>query len=84
MKRIPKSVGAFAAKTHFSALLERVAHGEVIEITRRGEPVAELRPVSKTTSTDRAAAIKELREFSRRHKLGAGLSVRKLIEEGRR
>ena len=38
-------VGAFEAKTHLSALLERVATGESFRITKRGRPVADLRPI---------------------------------------
>ena len=34
----PASVGTFEAKTHLSALLERVAKGETITITRNGVP----------------------------------------------
>jgi prevent-host-death family protein len=39
-----KSVGVHEAKTHFSKLLERVAAGEEIAITRRGQEVARLVP----------------------------------------
>jgi len=39
-----KSVGVHEAKTHLSRLLERVATGEEITITRRGEEVARLVP----------------------------------------
>jgi prevent-host-death family protein len=39
-----KSVGVHEAKTHLSKLLERVATGEEITITRRGEEVARLVP----------------------------------------
>ena len=39
-----KSVGVHEAKTHLSRLLERVAAGEEICITRRGEEVARLMP----------------------------------------
>jgi prevent-host-death family protein len=38
------SVGAFDAKTHLSQLLDRVEHGEEIEITRRGRAIARLVP----------------------------------------
>jgi prevent-host-death family protein len=41
----PKRVGAFQAKTHLSAILERVGRGQVYVITKRGRPVAELRPI---------------------------------------
>jgi prevent-host-death family protein len=39
-------IGAFEAKTHLSELLEKVRHGRTFFITKRGHPVAELRPVS--------------------------------------
>lgn len=42
-----KDIGAFEAKTHLSALLEKVEHGQVFRITRRGRPVAELRPLAR-------------------------------------
>lgn len=40
-----KSVGVHEAKTNLSRLLERVAAGEEIVITRRGESVARLAPI---------------------------------------
>jgi len=39
-----KEVGAFEAKTHLSRLLDEVAGGETIYITKHGKQVAELRP----------------------------------------
>ena len=39
-------IGAFEAKTRLSELLEQVSKGRVFRITRRGKPVAELRPIS--------------------------------------
>lgn len=39
-----KEVGAFEAKTHLSRLLDEVADGETIYITKHGKLVAELRP----------------------------------------
>ncbi len=39
-----KEVGAFEAKTHLSRLLDEVAGGETIYITKHGKRVAELRP----------------------------------------
>ena len=41
----PEDIGAFEAKTRLSELLEKVGRGHVYRITRRGKPVAELRPV---------------------------------------
>jgi len=42
-----QEVGSFEAKTHLSALLERVAQGESFTITKRGLPIAELRPITR-------------------------------------
>ena len=44
-----EAVGAFSAKTHLSALLDRVAKGERITITRRGIPAAMLVPIKDAT-----------------------------------
>jgi prevent-host-death family protein len=38
-------IGAFEAKTHLSEVLERVHRGQVYHISKRGHPVAELRPL---------------------------------------
>lgn len=41
-----KKTGIFEAKTHFSELVQRVhEEGVTYCITKRGEPVAELRPI---------------------------------------
>jgi prevent-host-death family protein len=45
-----KSVGVHEAKTHLSRLLEEVAAGGEVVITRRGEAVASLVPVRSPTS----------------------------------
>jgi prevent-host-death family protein len=39
-----RSIGSFEAKTHLSALLDRVEKGETFIITRRGKAVARLVP----------------------------------------
>ena len=40
-----EDIGAFAAKTRLSELLEQVSRGRTYRITRRGKPIAELRPI---------------------------------------
>jgi prevent-host-death family protein len=45
-----KSVGVHEAKTHLSRLLEDVAAGEEVVITRRGEEVASLVPVRRSSA----------------------------------
>ncbi|HXG90013.1 MAG TPA: type II toxin-antitoxin system prevent-host-death family antitoxin [Vicinamibacterales bacterium] len=41
-----EDIGAFEAKTRLSELLDNVSRGQIYRITKRGKPVAELRPVS--------------------------------------
>ncbi|HLI44872.1 MAG TPA: type II toxin-antitoxin system prevent-host-death family antitoxin [Acidimicrobiales bacterium] len=50
-----KSVGVHEAKTHLSRLLDDVAAGEEVVITRRGEPAARL--VALGAVTPRAFGI---------------------------
>lgn len=51
-------IGAFEAKTRLSELLDRVARGQVYRITKRGKPVAELRPVAVGTRRPRFGSDK--------------------------
>lgn len=76
-------VGTFEAKTRLSELLQKVSAGETVIITRHGHPVARLCPVAKSDLTSRAEVIRRIRENRRQWTLGR-ISVRELIEEGRR
>lgn len=78
-----ESVGSYEAKTHLPALLERVALGEEIVITKHGVPIARLVPVEQFRRRDVRAVIQELKKFRRGHTL-EGLEVREMINEGRR
>ena len=53
-----KSVNVHEAKTHLSRLLERVAAGEEIIISKAGKPMAKLIPLSKP-QMDRVAGLDE-------------------------
>ena len=78
-----QSVGAFEAKTHFAALLERAASGETIVITKHGRPVARLVPAEDRRDQARVRdAVTRLEAFAGRHSLG-GLDWRDLRDEGR-
>ena len=46
-----REVGVFEAKTHLSRLLDEVASGETIYITKHGKRVAELRPPEQVKRT---------------------------------
>lgn len=78
-----ETVGAFEAKTHLPKLLERISKGERITITRHGVPVAVLQPPDPEKAVDMKSVIAELRKFRNKHTLG-GLSIHKMIQEGRR
>jgi prevent-host-death family protein len=78
-----ESVGSYEAKTHLPALLERVAKGEEFVITKHGVPIARLVPVDQDQQRDVRSVIEELKQFRKGHTLG-GLSVREMINEGRR
>ena len=78
-----KAVGAYEAKTHLARLLDAVEAGEEITITRHGRPVARLVPVTPGRPQDPEAVFREMRALRARNRL-RGLSVRDMIEEGRR
>lgn len=77
-----KTVGAYEAKTHLPKLLERVAEGEKIMITKHGVPVATLQPADSAKSKPVHETIEQLKQFRSKHSLG-GLSLKEMIDEGR-
>lgn len=77
-----KRVGVYDAKTQLPRLLDEVERGASITITRHGKPVARLVPV-EAPRRGTAEAIEALIEFGKRQEL-AGLSIRELIDSGRR
>jgi prevent-host-death family protein len=77
-----KTVGAYEAKTHLPRLLERVARGEQITITKHGVPVAILRPAGSGNIRPARETIEQLKQFRYGHRL-EGLSIRDLSDEGR-
>ena len=76
-------IGAFDAKTHLPQLLRRVQAGAQFVIPKHNRPVAELIPFRQRDTVRIRAAIDGLAAFQKTHSLG-GLSVRELIEDGRR
>ena len=47
-----ETVNIYAAKTHFSRLIDRVLEGDEIVIARHGRPVARLVPMEEQTSRE--------------------------------
>ena len=81
------TIGSFDAKTHLPELLRRVEQGESITITKHGKPVARLVPVIPTKpKTDVKQVVEAMLAFRDREgpTLGEDLTIRDLIEEGRR
>jgi len=74
--------GAYEAKTHLPALLERVARGERFTITRHGRPIARLVPIARTGPDRRRETIERLKRFREGQTLD--VPVKQLIDEGRR
>lgn len=77
------TVGAFDAKTHLSTLLERVARGEEVVITKHGKPVARLIPEQAAQRADMDAIIGRLKAARAGITLG-DLDWKDLRDEGRR
>ena len=77
------TIGAYEAKTHLPKLLDRVAKGERILITRHGTPVAILQPADKEKQIDVAAVIQKMRRLRKSNQL-KGLTIKEMIEQGRK
>lgn len=77
-----ESVGAYEAKTHLPRLLDEVAAGKSVIITKHGVPVARLVPARRQDPEPRHV-IASLRRARSEVSLGE-LSLADLIAEGRR
>ena len=78
-----KNVGLFEAKQKLSELVERASGGERIGITRRGKLAAFLVPAHQDVDLKAVfARIDQIRKGA--EPLPKGVTVKDLIEEGRR
>ena len=81
------TVGSFEAKTKLAELLDKVAAGETVTITRRGVAVAQLVPIK---AVDGKARQRALIEEIKRKRVGwdkgakPGSTIPELIKAGRR
>lgn len=67
-----REIGAFEAKNKFGQLLDWVASGEEVTITRHGKEVARLVPAKPGFNRDEArAAVRRIRERAEQLKLGS-------------
>lgn len=81
-----KHYGAFQAKTHFSEILGNVMLGEKCIITKNGVKVAMLIPFKQEELVidPVADAIRAIKTLRKGITLGKKLSIKKMIEEGRK
>ncbi len=78
-----ETVGAYEAKMHLPKLLDRVARGENLTITRHGKPVAQLVPVA--TDRKRAQeALDRIAELRQHIKLAPLVELMAMTHEGHR
>jgi len=73
-------IGVSAAKKHFDELLARAQRGERFVISRRGQPIAELRPVLRHDAALARQAVTRLREL-RRELMARGVRMRDILRE---
>lgn len=80
------SIGFYEARTRLSELLDQVAKGKEILITRRGTPAALLVPPPQKNDKDVRHVVREMLAFRDREgpTLGGKTTIRELINEGRR
>jgi prevent-host-death family protein len=82
-----RTVGIFEAKQKLSELVERASRGERIRITRRGKVAAEIGPAQNEAAdlAETKQIFANIDKIRRRAKpLPPGVTVKDLIEEGRR
>jgi prevent-host-death family protein len=77
-----RKVGLFEAKQKLSELVERASRGERIGITRRGKLTAQIVPVQE--EVDLREIFARMDEIRKRSKKPKNVSVKELIEEGRK
>ena len=84
-----RTVTALEAKTRFGELLDRVARGEEIIITRHDKPVARMVPEGRDSLESVRQAVQSIRENRRRMAQRKGFKpltdkeIRDAINEGR-
>ena len=86
-EKAPQSCGVYEAKTRLSELIERVAAGEEVVITRHGTPVARLvPPAAEGVHAEQVRTIlAELRALGRQVGFDpTPEEIREYINEGRR
>lgn len=77
-----EKIGAYEARTHLARLLDDVARGATVTISKHGRDIARLVPVEGASEAPEGV-VRELRAARVGVRL-EGESVREMLEEGRR
>ncbi len=79
------TINSWEAQAQLPQLLERVAKGEKIVITKDDQPAAMLVPPPPEVNPDVKKVIEEFKAYSKRQgRTLGGITFRELIDEGRR
>jgi prevent-host-death family protein len=57
-----KTISLADAKKNFSGLAAQVERGTTVVVTRRGEPILEIRPIAQQSAREAVASIRGFRE----------------------
>jgi prevent-host-death family protein len=78
------TMGIFEAKTQLSELAQSAASGEVVVLTKRGKPIAQIRALQDQNEwQDTQNVIDALRAFRRKINVGS-FDIAKLVAQGRK
>ena len=78
------TVGSYEAKTRLPELLRAAEQGEVVTITRRGEPIARIVGVEGEAGEATVAVIDRIKAARRRRPSLSGKEILASRDEGRR
>jgi prevent-host-death family protein len=79
-----KQIQASAAKAHFAELLDEVARGETIAITRHGKQIARIVPEDTEREREILQAMAEIDEIRKRNKPATREEILAWRDEGRK
>ncbi len=77
------SVTLADAKTHLSALVDRAARGESVQITRRGKPIAQITTIERPGKPVDLAALRHLTASMPAQTVAASDWLRQVRDEDR-
>ncbi|QWE18789.1 type II toxin-antitoxin system Phd/YefM family antitoxin [Polynucleobacter corsicus] len=83
MKSAPISIDVFEVKVRLAELFRKVSDGQVVRITRRGKPIADLAPITNDKVESIAIAAKKMLTLMKGASAQTEIDIRPLINAGR-